>query len=118
MEFEVVFSTDSQGRTPVLAFLEELRATQPSLHRLIVAGLSKLRDRAYHGPPLTEQIDGEAGIFELRVGRTNIARVFFFFQPGRRIVVVNGYVKKQQRLDRRELERARRARRDWEERMA
>lgn len=116
MQFEVLFYADEQGRSPAIEFLERLRSDDPTLHRLVVAGLQKLTDRHYHGPPLTEQVDGSHGIFELRVGRANIARVFFFFQPGQRIVVTNGYVKKQQRLDRRELERARRARRVWEER--
>jgi phage-related protein len=116
VELEVLFYTDARGRTPVLHFLEDIRTTQPALHHLIVAGLSKLRDRNYHGPPLTEQVDADSGIFELRVGRADIARVFFFFQPGQRIIVTNGYVKKRQRLDQRELERARAARRDWEER--
>ena len=112
----MLFYADTRGQIPVRDFLEQLRTSQPALHRLTVAGLGKLRNRNYHGPPLTQQVDAGSGIFELRVGRTDIARVFFFFQPGRRIVVTNGYVKKQQRLDRRELERARQAKIDWEER--
>jgi len=41
------------------------------------------------------------------VGKTNIARVFFF-QPGQEIIVTNGYVKKRQKLDQDELQRAQR----------
>ena len=113
MEFDVLFYNDEHGSTPPQSFLEDLRTMQPQLHRLLVAGLAKLRQRDYHGPPLTKQVHSE-GIYELRVGSANIARMFFFFQPGRQIVVTGGYVKKSQRLDRRELERARRARQDWE----
>jgi len=73
----------------------------------------KLNNSERHGPPLTTQVDAANQIFELRVGSTNIARVFFFFQPGREIIVTNGYVKKRQRLDPRELQRAREYRQDW-----
>ncbi len=55
-------------------------------------------------------------IFELRIGDKNIARVFFFFRQGQEIILTNGYVKKQQKVDTGELERARRYKKDWEER--
>ena len=75
-----------------------------------------MSDRANHGPPLTEQVDRENDILELRVGHKNIARAFFFFQRGREIIVTNGYVKKGQKLDRLELKRAQEFKKDWEER--
>ena len=53
---------------------------------------------------------------ELRVGRANIARVFFFFRPNREIVVTNGYVKKAQKLDPEEIVRAERYKAYWERR--
>ena len=40
----------------------------------------------------------------------------FFFRQGREIIITNGYVKKQQKVDTRELERARMYKKDWEER--
>jgi hypothetical protein len=46
----------------------------------------------------------------------NIARIFFFFRPGQEIIVINGYVKKQRKVDTGELERARICKKDWEER--
>jgi hypothetical protein len=52
----------------------------------------------------------------LRVGRTDIARVFFFSRPGQEIVCTSSYVKKRQRLDRVEVERALRYQADWEAR--
>jgi Phage derived protein Gp49-like (DUF891) len=69
-----------------------------------------------HGPPLTELVDQKYDIFELRIGDKNIARVFFFFRQGREIIMTNGYVKKQQKVDTRELARARTYKKDWEER--
>jgi hypothetical protein len=116
VEFRVTFYRTEQADAPLVGFLEHLRQTQPSLHRLVTAGLTKLRQSDYHGPPLTKQVDEELGILELRVGRTDIARVFFFFQPGREIVCTNGYVKKAQKVDVNELDRARRYKADWERR--
>lgn len=100
----------------MVAFLEELERDYPDLAKLMIAGLHKLRSRNFHRPPLTQLVDAEDDIFELRVGHANIARAFFFFRRGREIIVTNGYVKKQQKLDPRALERARTMKRDWEAR--
>jgi phage-related protein len=116
MEFRVTFYETIDGDKPLLEFLESLRGKQAPLHNLIVAGLRKLRQRQNHGPPLTAPVEGADGLFELRVGGANIARVFFFFRPGQEIVCTHGYVKKSQRLDSGEVARAVRRMRDWEER--
>lgn len=55
-------------------------------------------------------------MLELRVGRDQIARVFFFFRPNQEIVCTNGYVKKRQQLDLNELAKAERYKADWEQR--
>jgi len=41
--------------------------------------------------------------------------VLFFFQQGREIIMTRGYVKKQQKVDTRELEQVRAYKKDWEE---
>ena len=116
MEFRIRFYETDAGEVPVRDFLDELRHKQLTLHKLVTAGLAKLRLGSYHGPPLTETVDAEAGILELRVGGRDIARVFFFFRPGREIVCTNGYVKKSPKVDPRELDRARRFKANWENR--
>lgn len=116
MQFRVRFYETATGRQPVHEFLEELRNRQPMLHKLVTAGLLKLRDRSYHGPPLTKQVAPEVGILEMRVGDRDIARIFFFFRPNQEIVCTNGYVKKSAKLDPSELERAVRYKHDWEQR--
>jgi phage-related protein len=116
MLFNVRFYFDGDGNKPVLTFLENLRKQDQILHKLVVAGIKKLETSERHGPPLTELIDEKYDIFELRIGEKNIARIFFFFRRGREIIVMNGYVKKQQKVDMRELERARTYKRDWETR--
>ncbi|HEY8599909.1 MAG TPA: type II toxin-antitoxin system RelE/ParE family toxin [Thermomicrobiales bacterium] len=76
------------------------------MEKLIIGGLEKLGRSERHDPPLTKAIDDTNGLFELRVGKANIARVFFFFQSGQEIIITNGYVKKRQELDQGKLHRA------------
>jgi phage-related protein len=85
--------------------LEAIERRAPVLHDLLVVGLSKLRRREYHRPPLCEPLG--SGLFEMRVGRKDIARAAWFFLKGQRIVVVRCFVKKSQKTPQGELELAR-----------
>ena len=116
MEYRIVFCSTAAGETPMMEFLDMLHSKNDVLHKLVTAALLKLKRRANHGPPLTAAIQEVATLCELRVGRTDIARVFYFFRPGQEIVCTHGYVKKTQRLDRGEIDPAERYRSDWERR--
>lgn len=116
MEFHVRFYFTASDEQPVVEFLEDLRRKQPLLHKLVVAAIRKLEQRERHGPPLTELVDGDHGIFELRVGARDIARVFFFFRRGQELILTNGYVKKAQKVASGELARAQTYKQDWEAR--
>jgi phage-related protein len=112
LEYRIVFYQAADGSKPVVAFLESLRERNTILHKLTTAGIRKLRYRENHGRPLTAQVTGTMDILELRVGDRDIARVFFFFRPNREIVCTNGYVKKSDKLDPREVDRAERYKHD------
>lgn len=116
MEYRITFYRTESGDKPVVEFLESLRRTNEPLHKLVTAGISKLKHRDNHGRPLTAPVGDAAGVMELRVGHADIARVFFFFREGREIVCTHGYVKKTRKLDSAEIERAKRYRADWERR--
>jgi hypothetical protein len=116
MQFSVRFYATVDDDKPLAVFLRSLRSAQPILHAQVVRAIKRIEHSEYHGPPLTELVDPERSIYELRVGRADIARVFFFFRPDREIILTNGYVKKRQQLDLGELERARRYKADWEAR--
>lgn len=118
MQYSVKFYVDLSGEKPVAVFIADLCTKNPGLCSLVKAGIKKLEDRRYHRPPLTELVDPDHDIYELRVGGKNIARVFWFFQPGRLIILTNGHVKKGQKLDPNQLQRARDCKRAWEERTA
>lgn len=105
MQFTVEFYEIPDGQPVVEDELEALEDTAPALYDLLVAGLNKLRRREYHRPPLCEPLGG--GLFEVRVGRKDIARAAWFFQTGQRIVVVRCFVKKSQKTPSGELALAR-----------
>lgn len=58
------------------------------------------------------------GIFELRSKvSTNIIRIFYFFIIGKTIVLTNGYLKKQQKLSKKDFELALKYKEDYMKRM-
>ena len=116
MDFRVRFYETVAGDKPLAEFLRELQTERPSLHRLVLNGIAGLCDRRYHGPPPTKRVVSTKGLYELRVGRSEIARVYFFFRPGQEIICTSGYVKKSQRLDSKEIQRAAGYQADWEAR--
>jgi hypothetical protein len=115
VELKVLPYTTKDGEQPIISFLQGLNMKQPELAKALEAGIRKLGNRAYLGFPLAEKVDDEDTIFEVCVGRKDIARGFFF-RAGQTIVVTNGYVTTGQNVDRGELERAKTYKRDWEER--
>jgi phage-related protein len=114
MDFQVEFYQTTNGRSPVLEFLEELKCTDPGDHAAVLRGLAKLRDRQYHREPLSKALTG--GLFELRhVGKLN-TRVLWFFVRGRRIIAVHGIRNKGQSIPGRDLDTARERITDWRKR--
>ena len=65
--------------------------------------------------PYSKHLDD--GIFEIRCQMGNdISRVLYFFCCGKTIVLTNGFIKKSQKTPRRELELAKKYRKDYLER--
>ena len=115
MEFTIEFYVTAERRCPVQEFLDALKQSDPDDFVIVLAGLAKLRNRAYHRPPLSKAIGD--GLFELRhVGKLN-TRVLYFFMSGRRIVAVHGIRNKGQAIPARDRQIALERMRDWQERM-
>jgi phage-related protein len=116
MEFTIHFFESVAGRSPVREFLDALKQSDPDDFAAVLAGLAKLKHRAYHRPPLSKAIGD--GLFELRhVGKLN-TRVLYFFQAGRRIVAVHGIRNKGQDIPASDRRTAIQRMRDWLERDA
>jgi len=114
MDFTVEFYETRSGRCPVRDFLDDLKESDPDDFAAILAGLAKLKNRAYHRPPLSKAIGDD--LFELRhVGKLN-TRVLYFFVKGRRIVAVHGIRSKASKIHKQDRQVALERRLDWRRR--
>lgn len=112
-DFEIVYYKTETGKVPVLEFLKSLdeknQAKAIDSLRLLERYGNKLE--MPHSKPLGK------GLFELRIKfRNDISRVFYFFFLENKIVVTNGFIKKTMKTPRKEIEKARKYKKDWEER--
>ena len=111
MNFIIEFYETDTGRCPVHDFLDKLKESDPEDFAAVLAGLAKLRNRAYHRPPLSKSLGDD--LFELRhVGKLN-TRLLYFFMKGRRIILLHGFRKKTRSLPLRERQVALKRKRDW-----
>src|SRR3990170_6606304 len=106
MKFDIEFYELGSGEKPVEKFLEGLKTKNLSLWKKTLAGLLKIKEREYHKMPLTEYI--EPGIFSLRIkAENNILRILFGFEKDRKIILLHGFIKKQNKIPLKELKIAR-----------
>ena len=106
MEFQVKYYKDISGRKPVEEFLLGLGKKNLKLQAKAFEGIAKLRNKEYHTEPLSKHL--ESGLWELRIksGR-DILRIFYTFMKGRIIILLHGFIKKQQKTLSNELQMAR-----------
>lgn len=89
--FEIVYYALLSDKCPVRSFIDALDA--------------KMRAKIFHQMALLEEFGNLLrkpysdyignGIFELRIQSDgNIARIFYFFAPDRKVIMTNGFMKK------------------------
>lgn len=108
--FKMEIYVKVNGEVPFAEFMSGLR---PQLKAKVLRDLdilerfgNKLR------APYTKSL--EDGIFELRtISGNDITRTLYFFYVRRTIVITHGFVKKQKKTPRREIEKAIEYRKDW-----
>jgi len=111
--FYLEFYETDDGKKPVEEFLVGLenRIRTKAIHELI---LLREKGNKLRKPYSTAMGDG---IFELRIRQgSDVARIFYFFFVGSKIVLTNGFMKKTQKTPPEELERAKRYKADYERR--
>jgi Fe-S-cluster containining protein len=111
--FQVEFFFDETGALPAKEYLEDL-----SEQKVLVKLAAFVKLIADEGILYDEQkfriVDRAEKIYEFKpLGH----RLFNFFYAGGKIIITNGYAKKAQKLDRRELARAIRLKNDYIERV-
>lgn len=109
-EYNVVFYDTPGGELPARAFLDGLEPKMRAkmLHTISILQANGVQTRL----PYSEHLDD--GIFEVRakVG-SDISRVLYFFFVGKRIVLTNGFIKKTQKTPPREIELAKKYRKEY-----
>lgn len=110
MEFEIRFYEKADGTRPAEAFLNAL---DKPMRIKMVKMISLLGELGFNlREPYSKPIDD--GIFELRaqVGN-NISRILYFFVIGKRVILTNGFIKKTQKTPQKEIELAKKYRKDY-----
>ena len=108
--FNLEFYEKENGDIPFIDFMKGL---SPKLKAKVIRDLDVLER---FGNELREPFSKplEDGIFELRtVFGKDITRILYFFYIGKRIVITHGFVKKQQKTQKSEIETAKEFRKDW-----
>ena len=108
--FTVVLYETEDGKTPVEDWLDSL---EPKMRAKLIAMLVLLEEKGNAlRKPYTESLGD--GIFELRaIQGNNISRALFFFYVDQRIIVTNGFIKKQRKTPASEIQLAKERRLDF-----
>lgn len=60
------------------------------------------------------KVAGTDGLYEIRIEyKSNIYRVFSFFDEGKLVIIINGFTKKSQKTPKKEIEKARRLKKQY-----
>ncbi len=93
--WEIEFFNNNKGEIPVEEFLDSINDVKLKAKILKEIGLLEEFGNLLREPHSKPIKDNRGSMFELRVKQsTNIARVFFFYIKGRKIILLNGFVKK------------------------
>ena len=112
-EWSVEWYATASGEKPLRTFLESLKGDEENFaDTLALLELLEARGNALR-PPRSGSLGG--GLFELRAHPRPV-RMFYIFRPGRRIVVLDGIVKKKDKIPADVLKRVRGYQRDAESR--
>lgn len=115
MDFEIIYYKDSSGNDPIHQFLIALGKSNRILVAKTRQGIDKLRNKAYHKEPLSKYL--RPGLWELRVkSGTDIVRVIYTFEKGQIIILLHGFIKKDQKTPIFELEIAQKRLKELQER--
>ena len=107
-KFQVEFYFTEAGKLPAKEYFEET----PLDVRVKLAALIKYiaEQGQLFDPGKFRQVDPKEKIYEFKPFQY---RFFSFFYEGRKIIITNGYMKKSQKISRRDLEKAKNIREDY-----
>lgn len=101
------------SKVPMTDFLDSLSIKERAKIFAYIEKLVELKNNAIQ-PKENLSKHLEDGIFELRVSFENrISRSFYFYEVERQIIFTHGFVKKEQKTPKSEIERAKTIRKSW-----
>ena len=108
--FTIEFYKTCNGKCPVSEFLDSL---DDKMRAKVLREICLLEEYGYElREPYSKSLND--GIFELRIRQsTNIARVLYFFVVDKKIVLTNGFIKKQMQTPLQEIALAKKYRDDY-----
>jgi phage-related protein len=105
MVFSIKIFKGPKGKMPFYIFLEEARNKDDELPAKISAGINKMRSRNNWGGKLSEKVRDD--IYAIRIlGKHHWARIFYVTLNDRSLLLLNGYLKKADKLDKNEISQA------------
>jgi phage-related protein len=105
--FEIIFFELDNDSCPVQDFLDSLNDKMAAKVYGMMDVLAEFGNELRE--PYTKELEDE--IYELRAKTgTDICRVLFFFRSGKKIIITNGFIKKQQKTPRSEINLAKKYR--------
>jgi len=115
MKWSVEYYKTESGKMPAYDFISSLPV------KMRAKAFKELELLEEFGPmikmPYSRHI--QEGLHELRIKHaSDIARVFYFFFVGEKIILTNGFIKKTQKTPKKEIEKALQYKRDFEGRFS
>lgn len=108
--FDIDFYRTDSGECPTEEYLDSLNKKLRAKTLRSISILEEFGNELRH--PISELV--EDGIFELRtIVGNDITRILYFFVIGEKIVLTHGFTKKTQKTPRREIEKAKKYRKDY-----
>ncbi|MCT4612614.1 MAG: type II toxin-antitoxin system RelE/ParE family toxin [Clostridia bacterium] len=107
MKNTVEYYIEPNGKIPVLEFLKSITAKNRAK---AIKEIELLEEHGFYlGMPHVKKLQGEKykGLYELRIRvGSDSSRIFYFVYDGDKFILLNGFIKKDNKTSKRELERA------------
>jgi len=101
------------GKVPMIEFLDTLSSKERAKIYVYIEKLVELKNSGMYPKENLSKHLGD-GIFELRVSFENrISRSFYFYETEKQIIFTHGFVKKEQKTHRGEIDKAKTIRSSW-----
>jgi len=105
MRWTVEYYTTREGKSPVRDFIDALSAESQAKYIFITDLLEEYGILVRE--PYVKAVKGQKKLFEIRIkDKANVHRIFYFTFASRKLVLLHGFTKKEEKTPTREIETA------------